>query len=75
MDDIRPCPFCGKKNIGVKEHLIERRAGHDCPCSAIKIVWSYCRYCEAEGPKRTVDAVYDNDVIAAATEAWNRRKE
>ena len=69
----KPCPFCGKDDIGVKEHIIDHKAGHDCPCSAIKKVWAYCRHCEAEGAKRTIDAVYDSEVEAAAIEAWNRR--
>lgn len=69
----KPCPFCGHDDIGVKESIITLKMGQDCPCSAIKKVWAYCRYCQAEGSKATIEAVYDSEVLAAAFEKWNKR--
>ena len=73
METLKICPFCGSDDIGIKESILEYKMGNDCPCSAIKKVWAYCRRCECEGRKTTIDAVYDEEVIAAATEAWNKR--
>ncbi len=67
------CPFCGNDKIGVKTEIIEHRAGQDCPCSSIRKVWAYCKYCEATGPKHTIDMVYPSEAEAMACEAWNRR--
>ena len=73
MEKLMNCPFCGNSDIGIKDNVIEHRAGHDCPCSSIVKTWAYCRYCGAEGPKKTIENVYNSEIIAAATEAWNRR--
>ena len=73
MESLKPCPFCGSDDIAIKEKVLERKMGNDGPCSAIKRVWAYCQRCECEGRKRTIEAVYDEEVLAAATEAWNRR--
>lgn len=70
-----PCPFCGRTDIGVKDTIIDVKAGHDCPSSAIRRIWAYCRYCGAEGPKTVLDIVYDEEEIAAALVIWNRREE
>lgn len=67
------CPFCGSNDIGVKDNIIEHRMGNDCPCSTLRKVWAYCRYCQCEGRKTTIDNVYDSEIIAAAAEAWNKR--
>ena len=72
--DFKPCPFCGSKNIGVKDIIIDRIMGNKSPCSAIRKVWAYCRCCECEGRKRTGDLVYDDEIIALAMESWNDRK-
>lgn len=73
MEKMKPCPFCGSENIGVKDSIISREMGNDCPCSSTRRVWAYCRYCGCEGRKHTGSFVYDEEIIAAATEAWNRR--
>lgn len=70
---FKPCPFCGKNDIGVKDTIIDLKMGHDCPCSAQRRIWAYCRYCGAEGRKQTADIVTDDEEIAVAVESWNRR--
>jgi len=75
MEKLKPCPFCGSTDIGIKDHIFEFKAGQDCPCSSIRKAWAYCRRCECEGRKTTIESVYDSEIIAAATEAWNRRKD
>lgn len=70
---LKPCPFCGRTDIGVKETILDYIMGNDCPCSRLKKVWAYCKYCGAESGKKTIDAVYREEVIAAATEKWNER--
>lgn len=70
---LKPCPFCGSKDIGVKDTILDRHMGNDCPSSATRKVWAYCRYCGAEGSKHTGDFVYDSEIMAAAIEKWNRR--
>ena len=76
MSEVRllPCPFCGHTDIGVKDIIVAAgKAEKDTPSSMVKRVWAYCRYCQAEGPKRTVEVVYDDEIISAARLAWNRR--
>ena len=73
MAELLPCPFCGNKNIGLKEEIKSHEMGYDSPCSSTRIVWAYCDYCGCEGRKHTGSFVYDEEIIAAATEAWNRR--
>ena len=73
MEKMKPCPFCGSENIGVKDEVLDRVMGNDCPCSAVRRVWGYCRNCGCEGRKHTGDFVYDDEIIAAATENWNIR--
>ncbi len=74
--EFKPCPFCGSKNIGVKDSIIKYHSnGKDTPCSALTKVWAYCRYCGAEGKKHTGDFVYDDEEMAAAMDAWNDRPE
>lgn len=71
--ELKPCPFCGSTDIGIKDTILDYNMGNDCPCSATRRVWAYCRYCGAEGRKHTGDFVYDSEIVAAATEAWNNR--
>lgn len=70
-EKLKPCLFCGKDDIGVKDEILEIRKG-----SSIRRTWAYCRYCGSEGRKMTIEAVdgVETDIIAAATEAWNKRK-
>lgn len=77
MDDAswnpKPCPFCGHTDIVVRDSEIDYMAGQGCPSSAIRTVNCFCLYCHAEGPKRTIDALYDEEIEAAALVAWNKR--
>ena len=73
MTEFKSCPFCGSTNIGVKDNIINVMMGADCPSTAIRKIWAYCRYCEAEGPKRTAEVISDDEVIAVALESWNMR--
>lgn len=73
MEIMKHCPFCGSKDISVRSKILSHEAGKDCPCSSTRRVWAYCRYCGCEGRKHTGSFVYDEEIIAAATEAWNRR--
>lgn len=75
MESLKTCPFCGSDDIGVKDNILEYKMGQGCPCSSIRRVWAYCRRCECEGRKTTIESVYDSEIIAAAAEAWNRREE
>lgn len=68
-----PCPFCGSRDIGVKYKVLDRKIGHDSPCSAEEKVWAYCRYCGAAGSQKTGDLVYRDEVVALALEGWNKR--
>ena len=69
-----PCPFCGSMDIGIKESHLESKAGEG-PCVSTKKIWAYCRYCYAEGKKKTVDVIGLVDSVATALESWNYRKE
>ncbi len=71
--EFAPCPFCGSRDMGVKYKVIDRKMGHDSPCSAEEKVWAYCRYCGAAGSKKTGDLVYKDEVVALALEGWNKR--
>lgn len=73
MEEMKPCPFCGNKNLEVKDILLSREMGNNCPCSSTRKVWVYCRYCGCEGRKVTGSFVYYDEYIAEATQAWNRR--
>lgn len=73
MEKMKPCPFCGNKNISVRSKLINCEMGKDCPCSCTRTVWAYCEYCGCEGRKNTGSFVYYEEIIAAATDGWNRR--
>lgn len=71
--EFKTCPFCGSDDIGVKDSIIDVQMGNDCPSSARKIIWAYCRYCGTEGPKTVRDIVYDDEIMAAAIVKWNER--
>lgn len=71
---FKPCPFCGKTDVGVKDNIVDLLMGHDCPCTARRRIWAYCRYCGAEGRKTVADIIGDDEEIAAAVESWNRRE-
>ena len=72
--DFMPCPFCGGHDIGAQYQTIDLKMnGADTPCSALNIVQAYCRYCGAQGRRKTVDIVYNSEIVAAAIEGWNRR--
>ena len=73
--NFKPCPFCGNTDIGVKDVIIDMLAGHDCPCSARRKIWAYCRYCGAESGKRVADIVYEDEELAVGVEMWNKRAE
>lgn len=70
---FKPCPFCGSEDIGVKDYVNDLNIGINCPFSANRTVWAYCRYCGCEGRKRTGDLVYYSEIIALVTEGWNAR--
>ena len=67
------CPFCSSIDIGVKENLLDAKAGEG-PCASTKRIWAYCRYCGAEGRKKTADVIGTADEIAVAIKGWNFRK-
>ena len=71
---FKPCPFYGYDNIGVKSVVLDRFMGKNSRYSAIARVWAYCRVCDCEGPKRTGDLVYEDEIIALVAESWNHRK-
>lgn len=71
---VKPCPFCGKTDVAFKSKKIRPILGEG-PASCITKVWVQCNYCGAHGRTATIEAVYVNDITAAATEAWNRRNE
>lgn len=71
---FEPCPFCGSTDIGVKDTLVDMLMGNNCPCSARRKIWAYCRCCGAESGKRVADIVYDEEEIAVGVEMWNKRK-
>lgn len=73
MIKFKPCPFCGSENIGVRDVVVDRIMGNNCPSSCIRTIWAYCRDCGCEGRKRTGDLVYDSEIIALAAESWNDR--
>lgn len=67
MTEIKPCPFCGEINIGVKDNVTN------------KITWAYCRNlnCECTGPKVHLpkhNEMSDEEIIECAYKAWNVRK-
>ncbi len=70
---FKPCPFCGSTDIEVKSEVLDRRMGSDAPCSALTRCFARCKYCGAEGPKRTGDIVYEDEKLALAVEGWNKR--
>ena len=75
-EDDKSCPFCNKRMITIKTHPIESHCnGADAPCSTLRWVWAVCDYCAATSPRKTIDNVYDSEVIAAGRESWNMRKE
>ena len=71
--EMKPCPFCGSRDIEVRSKPIEHKAGRDCPSSVITKVWAVCKYCGAEGSKKVIDAVYRKEFLAAAIVGWNGR--
>jgi Lar family restriction alleviation protein len=71
---FKPCPFCGTSNIGVKDTTIDYNMGHDAPCTAVRKIWAYCRYCGSSGPSTTQEVIGDDEEIAAAIVKWNERK-
>lgn len=75
--EFKPCPFCGHTDIGVKDKILVVSMGYDSPASQLIRVWAYCRYCQAKGPKRTINTLGDRDknITAVAFEAWNKRTE
>ena len=73
MEKMKPCPFCGSKEIGIKYIIISHDVGNNCPCSTNQRIWAYCSYCGCEGRKTYGSFTYKEEIIAAATEAWNRR--
>ena len=73
-EEFKPCPFCGKTDVGVKDNVIDVRLGY-APASAIRKIWAYCRYCGAEGRKLTREVVGDDSVMLVAIEGWNERKD
>ena len=72
--EFTPCPFCGSTDIGVKDNIVDMLMGHDCPCTARRKIWAYCRYCGATSGHTIADVIGDDEVIAAAVEKWNQRK-
>ena len=73
MDKIKPCPFCGSKDLYFENELLDVKAGQNCPCSFIKRVWAICVKCGAKGPTTTIEAVYNRECENAAIERWNKR--
>ena len=73
--EIKPCPFCGKKELKFQEETLERLMGNDCPCSKVTKVQARCGYCGAAGPFTVADVVYPEEIAAAAIVSWNGRKE
>ncbi len=71
---LKPCPFCGEEvDLAATSKVIDVDAGNNSPCSKLRKVWIYCKYCGCTGRTATVNVVYEDEVEAAAAEAWNRR--
>lgn len=60
-DRIKPCPFCGSKDVDVAS------IGG---AQSIYQVWVYCKNCNAEGPDKSN---LSSDSKKEAIAAWNRR--
>ena len=73
--EFKPCPFCGSKNIGIKDTILDSIIGKDYPASSLRRIWGYCRQCGAESGKKVGDVVYNEEEIAIGVEMWNKRKE
>lgn len=73
MEEMKPCPFCGSKDISVKSRILSHETGKDCPCSSTRTVLAYCNYCGCTGRRVTSNFVGNEEIIAVATQAWNRR--
>lgn len=60
---IKPCPFCGSINIGIKDSVLEEKC------------YAYCRNCNAQGSTSDIfDDYTDEQIIAVAFMKWNNRK-
>ncbi len=79
MGELKPCPFCGGKNLGVSEKSVSRDYG-----TAIKYqVAIYCKDCYAYGTRVLTEKIKSNvyprawvnlpEAKEKAAEAWNRR--
>ena len=69
---FKACPFCGSVDIGIKHKSMGFIAG-DGPCVARRQIWAFCKYCNAEGPKKIADIIGSEEEEAVALETWNRR--
>ena len=67
-----PCPFCGSSALRVIADKIGVGAiEKDTPCSIRYHVALECAYCNARGPRKTTDSVYDSELVAISVESWN----
>ena len=75
MNDLKPCPFCGKKVVLIKEPLWNGSHGYyGCYEYVVKCRNPECQ-CQVYLGKN--DTIYRDDETAQknAIEAWNRRAE
>ncbi len=70
---FEPCPFCGSTDIGVEDVTLDVYISQNAPSSRLTEVYAYCRNCKAKGGHRIIQAMSDNDIMLAASEAWNNR--
>lgn len=70
MSELKACPFCGSKNIAIRDGRYSRQAEGSHYCTAI------CLNCYAKISGKTYNGYVEEDLAEqSAIEAWNRRVE
>lgn len=64
MDELKPCPFCGKSNLRIVSEHIERAQGYG--------YWSYS-VCHEATIRQDCTGSASGPSEEAAVAAWNRR--
>lgn len=63
--ELKPCPFCGCKDITVQVH--------EGSCVLFYYVTVWCNNCEAEGPPHDWTKAGEDECRIEAIELWNKR--